>query len=1118
MKRYFIYIAMVAATLFMGCTIDNNIDTPDVVDLGEIEVTFSVDGKAVRSLELPSISHTIEVDVTLNNDNLYWTPVSNQEWCKIVDEKHRGNGSFTIIINANNSFEAREDAVISFVASNFSTPMLRVAHGGNTFVLDEVYAASTKEANSRVITVNTPKNAKWNIECDEWISATKGEITTTDGKTSTKVTISWSENAGVSRYGSVSLTKEGEDVASGWFNIWQYGTDINYDDEGFILIESKDSTPLELRVPVQTVKNITLPNWVEYKTVNNEDATISYILQFEDNPSDARYIRNVQPILSMLSGSEDIYLPVIKQEYYNIKGISSARGLLLMAKTWNEGGDISQWLIDDEATIVADIDFNDVLEQKWIAIGTEERPWSVGFNGNSKKIYNLEASQPLFGYCDGAIIKNVTIDITSSFVVTEPMGNELNMASIANSIVGTTIENCKNYATLTLAAADDIHEASFVGGLVCNMGEDSYVKNSANLGSITIEQVNSALTVGGLVGNIGSGEVCESTNSGNILFSEDVYIPKKALYVGGVAGNISEVEGKLINCSNNAAIQLAGSNIGATIAVGGVAAACNGTISGCANGAKGTISTTLKANTHRVGGIVGTVGTDEKMLISENSNGATINYSPMTTRGTDDEGRILALGGIVGYVSNANGQIVGNTNNSSLESASSIRYVYVGGVLGWQSGTLGSFKHNSVGLTAVINASGKGRTTSVGGLIGTMNNGATLDLADDAGSVKCTVKGGNSEGSSYAVGIGGLVGYASSGTTIKNASIWEGTLYVDSSTKSVANVAGFGGVLGYAAGSMIIENCSTAGNLISNMGITLSGTVAIGGIVGYCTPSSDVTMSITGCTNNSDLSFGSNATKSNDNPVYMAGIVGYAKDYDVVISDCHNKHGFFNRNGNNRVIKYNDQSTVKKASYTGGIIAVYGLGTTNGTLTISNCTNDSTASQNHADYKEMLRGNRGGIGGIAGYVRNADISNCVNSGPIVRSCGPAGGIVSIASNSTITNCTATSTINAEVGGGSTPHSAGIAAMLFEECTIEGCAFYGEVIKGTSGSSAYYGGISGYTPNESVIKGCKFGGKVNEITITKDNFLANIAHLSDNIDGAAVETTPTIENCSYWDGK
>lgn len=1118
MKRYFIYIAMVAATLFMGCTIDNNIDTPDVVDLGEIEVTFSVDGKVVRSLELPSISHNIEVEVTLNNENLYWTPVSNQEWCKIADEKHRGNGSFTIIINANNSFEAREDAVISFTASNFSTPMLRVAHEGNAFMLDEVYTASTKSENSKVISVSTPKNTKWSINSDEWITTSLGTTTTTGGISTTEVTISWSENSGLSRYGSVSLAKEGDNIASGWFNIWQYGTDVNYDSEGFILVEAKDATPLELRVPVQTVKEITLPDWVKYELANNSDNTISYMLQFTDNPSDAQYIRSVQPILSMLSDIANIHLPTIKQEYYNISGVISARGLALFAKTWNDGGDISQWLIDNEVTLVADIDFNDIAEQRWVAIGTEERPWDGIFNGNGKKIYNLATSQPIFGHCEGASIKNTTIDVSAAFEVSESIGNELNMASFANSIVGTTIENCKNYANLTLIAIEDTHEASFVGGLVCKMDGESYIKNSANLGNITISQVNSAITAGGLVAQIGSGEIEASTNSGKILFLDEVYIPKKALYVGGVAGNITEVDGKLLNCSNNGAIQLAGSNIGATIAVGGVAAACNGTISGCANGAKGTISTTLKANTHRVGGIVGTVGTDEKMLISENSNGATINYSPMTTRGTDDEGRILALGGIVGYVSNANGQIVGNTNNSSLESASSIRYVYVGGVLGWQSGTLGSFKHNSVGLTAVINASGKGRTTSVGGLIGTMNNGATLDLADDAGSVKCTVKGGNSEGSSYAVGIGGLVGYASSGTTIKNASIWEGTLYVDSSTKSVANVAGFGGVLGYAAGSMIIENCSTAGNLISNMGITLSGTVAIGGIVGYCTPSSDVTMSITGCTNNSDLSFGSNATKSNDNPVYMAGIVGYAKDYDVVISDCHNKHGFFNRNGNNRVIKYNDQSTVKKASYTGGIIAVYGLGTTNGTLTISNCTNDSTASQNHADYKEMLRGNRGGIGGIAGYVRNADISNCVNSGPIVRSCGPAGGIVSIASNSTITNCTATSTINAEVGGGSTPHSAGIAAMLFEECTIEGCAFYGEVIKGTSGSSAYYGGISGYTPNESVIKGCKFGGKVNEITITKDNFLANIAHLSDNIDGAAVETTPTIENCSYWDGK
>ena len=1118
MKRYYIYIITLIIALFPGCTIDNNIIAPDVVNLGDIDVVFSVDGHEVRSIELSSISHNIRVDVTINNDNLYWTPVSNQEWCKIVDEEHRGSGSFTMVINANNDFEAREDAVISFKASSFSTPMMRVTHGGNTFVLDKVYTASTKDANREVITVTTPVGAKWTMKSNDWIEATKGETKTIEGKDVTELIIAWDENSNSSRYGQVSLTREGSEEASAWFTLWQYGTDVNYDEEGCLLMPSKDAAPLELRVPVQTVKDIILPSWIKYNIVDNEDMTVSYMLNFDDNPSDARYVRDAHVVLSMLSDADDVSVSFFKQNYYNLNGLLSARGLMLFAKTWNEGGDVSQWLIDDEATLVSDIDFEDIHEQSWVSIGTEQRPWRGVFNGNGKKIYNLTATQPLFAICKNATIKNLNIDITSSFWASEPMDSELNMASIAGTIVGTTIQDCKNYANLTIAASDDTHQSSYVGGLVCKMDASSIIKTSANLGTITVEQVNSALTLGGLAGYVGEGQISDCTNSGNISFSEDVYIPKKALYVGGIAGNVASVEGKLLSCSNNATIQLDGSDVGATIAVGGIAAVCNGTVKDCTNGAKGSISTAMKANTHRVGGIVGVVGSDEKMLVSGNTNSAKINYSPMTTRGTDDEGRILALGGIVGYIAAANGQIVNNTNNYSVETVSSIRYVYVGGVVGWLSGSVGKFSNNSVGATAVINASGKGRTTSVGGLVGTMNNGASLDLSDDTGVVKCTVKGGNSEGNNYHVGVGGLVGYASEGTSIKNASIWAGTLYVDSSTKSVSNVAGFGGVLGYAAGSMTIENCTTAGNLISNMSTALKGTMSIGGIVGYCTPSSDTPLSVTGCTNNSDLSFGSNASKSNDNPVYMAGIVGCATQGNVIISDCHNKHGFFNRNGNNRVIKYNDQSTVKNASYTGGILGVYGLGTTSGTLSIIDCTNNSTVSQNNADYKEMLRGNRGGLGGIAGYVRSAEICNCTNSGPVVRSCGPVGGIVSIASNTTISACSVTSSVNAEVASGSTPHSAGVAAMLFDECLIENCAFYGDVIKGVSGTSAYYGGISGYTSSETTVKDCKFGGTVNEVVINKDNVSANAVHLTDNVDGNAAVTTPTVRNCTYWNGK
>ena len=86
-------MVMVVATLFASCATDTT-DTPEMVEVGDIEVQFSVDGNQVSKLNLASVSHTIKVDVALNNDNIYWTPVSDKEWCQIVEETHRGSGSF----------------------------------------------------------------------------------------------------------------------------------------------------------------------------------------------------------------------------------------------------------------------------------------------------------------------------------------------------------------------------------------------------------------------------------------------------------------------------------------------------------------------------------------------------------------------------------------------------------------------------------------------------------------------------------------------------------------------------------------------------------------------------------------------------------------------------------------------------------------------------------------------------------------------------------------------------------------------------------------------------------------------------------------------------------------
>ena len=309
---------MVVTALFVGCTTDVTDETPQMTEIGDIEVAVSIDGEEVRSLDLASVSHTIKVDVTLNNDGIYWNAVSNEAWCQIVEEEHRGTGSFTIVINANESFEAREDATVTFKAGEYEQDILTVTHNGNVFLIDQVYAASTKAAGSFITKIKTfGAGEAWDFECDPWITATKGAVSQdAEGFTVTEVTISWEANGDATRYGEVKLKRNDKGIAEGWINLWQYGTDMEYDAEGNLLLEAQDVAPLELRVPKQTVKDIVMPSWVTYTTVENADGTVSYMLQFAGNPSDANHIRTTELELTLLSGAANIKLPVIKQKFY----------------------------------------------------------------------------------------------------------------------------------------------------------------------------------------------------------------------------------------------------------------------------------------------------------------------------------------------------------------------------------------------------------------------------------------------------------------------------------------------------------------------------------------------------------------------------------------------------------------------------------------------------------------------------------------------------------------------------------------------------------------------------------------------------------------------------------
>ena len=249
-----------------------------------------------------------------------------------------------------------------------------------------------------------------------------------------------------------------------------------------------------------------MPSWVTCEVVENVDNTVSYMLQFAGNPSDANHIRTTELEISFLSGAASIKLPVIKQKFYAMEGLVSGPGLKLFAETWNSGGDVSQWYVDGVPTMLGDIDLTEITE--WVAIGTAERPWTGEFNGNNHKIINFKASQPLFGVCENATLKNIVIDETSSFRYTGSYDEELYLAAIAGVVKATTIESCTNNGKVSLEASSkaDATCAAHIASIVAKSDATSVVKMCTNMAIVSVP--NSCTTiadegnfyVGGLVG------------------------------------------------------------------------------------------------------------------------------------------------------------------------------------------------------------------------------------------------------------------------------------------------------------------------------------------------------------------------------------------------------------------------------------------------------------------------------------------------------------------------------------------------------------------------------------------------------------------------------------------
>ena len=805
---------MAVAALFTGCTPEVVDETPEMVEVGDIAVTFSVDGEEVRSLDLSSVSHNIKVDVTLNNEGVYWNAVSNKEWCYIDNEiLHRGSGSFTMVINANDSFEARETATIRFVAGEYSEKMLTVDHSGNVFVLDQVYAASPKAAGSFTTKVKTfDAGEAWHFECDSWITATKGAVTTVEGETLTEVTIAWEANADASRYGEVKLVKDGKEYADGWINIWQFGTELNYDEEGNVLLAAQEPAPLEIRVPKQTVKDITMPSWVEYTIQENYDNTVSYMLQFAGNPSDANHIRTTELVITLLSGAADIHLPVIKQEFYAMEGLLTGPGLALFAKTWNEGGDVSQWYLDGAPTIVADVDLTEIKD--WTPIGTAERPWTGEFNGNGKKLVNFTSSKPLFGVCENATLKNIVFDETSTISVIGSYEGELCLAPLATEIKSTVVENCTNNAKVSLdASCTTADNTVYVAGLVAKADATSKVMRSTNIGKLSIPSScttasGSTFKVGGLVAD-NAGIVEDGFNNGPI----EVGVQVSNAYVGGVVG-FNEIGAIVRNNLNAGAITYSSKRSGTASYgyVAGISGIGNGIISGNTN--EGDITSKSNVHTLYVGGIT-TYVEDGSVQLTDNSQA---NASDLKIEG----GNLNAYaGGLAAYVidgvslnfdfSKDTGVFSGTIHAGNGEANASAN-VIVGGFIGCtESGLTVNNLHYNGTISANLTNVTKGNYYAYAGIVGWAKESVTITNSTTAGGIdvpKTTTV------PNIQMCYGGLVGLAEMNTTIKDCENSMSILFASNTpSKSNGYPSHMGGIAGrIKAGTVLIEGCKNTGN------------------------------------------------------------------------------------------------------------------------------------------------------------------------------------------------------------------------------------------------------------------------------------------------------------------
>ena len=785
--------------------------------------------------------------------------------------------------------------------------------------------------------------------------------------------------------------------------------------------------------------------------------------------------------------------------------IQNAAQLVQFAEEYNKGNYSDLGCIDVKLT--NHIEFDDDTNADWAeiaSIGTSVYPFNGSFDGGNYSIKGLKASAPLFYRTTSeASIQNLTIDASCTF------NTDL---SIVGQYVGALVgyqdgllQNCYNNADIVISG--ERHGDANIGGLVgrfnsgevrdCYMNGDVTADETVALTSVSgTDKYN--ISLGGLVGAVqGSAKVVASNFAGNLTISGGC---TNEAYVGGIAGLAG---GKIESCTtseNSVILAETTSDFTGTLPtfyMGGILGVtrAGASVDGCTNNSFVHFKYPRLSATGRyayVGGVLGGPTTKTSASVINCSNKGEVKSS--------SDYQYMYLGGVAGYaisgttIDNCKNESNGNVTTADSGSANkgSI-YLYMGGVIGRCASSSVSNISNAAKVEMGCVQSHNSTSVNVGGCIGFLeaslegvSNGDKKSITN-SGKVTAT----DAEATRTYLALGGVVGTSFGKDAILSNWYNEGEV-IDAVT--VVHTGAFsGGIVGYVRNSATVENVVNKGKVhFANAEVLTHTNVALGGIAGgvSCLSGNNFTVSIKNSANYGEVSRVATTTNVPGSGMICGGIVGILKGANSKVENCEN-HGVVNNNGLNTTkfdsdfdpaMGKTEQTECKNGQTAGGIVGI-ALGAA-GTedlepvyVTIAGCTN--YANCNTA---------RGYLGGVAGYIRNAVVSNSHNENNTLggsRDWARVGGIVGCISDaSTITLCsvkntTVTSVQNGNIGGIAGGFAQNMSATI-DASTVDA------TITNPSGGRA--GSIVGLGYGGLTMRNCKVKGTVGTTAITSDNLL------------------------------